>query len=45
MIIRLLVVANVMPTSGKKQKKNVNVDAHLPFEGLLNSLKKFEEGS
>ena len=44
MIIRLLVVANVMPTSGRKQK-NVNVDTPLAFEGLLNSLKKFEEGS
>ena len=44
MIIRLLVVANVMPTSRTKQK-NVNVDTHLAFEGLLNSLKKFEEGS
>ena len=44
MIIRLLVAANVMPTSRTKQK-NVNVDTHLAFEGLLNSLKKFEEGS
>ena len=44
MIIRLLVVANVMPTSRTKQK-NVNVDTHLAFKGLLNSLKKFEEGS
>ena len=44
MIIRLLVVANVMPTSRTKQK-NVNVDTPLAFEGLLNSLKKFEEGS
>ena len=44
MIIRLLVVANVMPFSGNKQK-NVNVDTPLAFEGLLNSLKEFEEGS
>ena len=44
MISRLLVVAKVMQTSGKKQK-NVNVDTHLAFEALLNSLKKFEEGS
>ena len=44
MFVRLLVVANVMPISGRKKKK-VNVDTHLAFEGLLNSLKKFEEGS
>ena len=44
MIIRLLIVAKVMPTLGKKQK-NVNVDTHLAFEGLLNSFKEFEEGS
>ena len=44
MIRRLLVVAKVMQTSGKKQQ-NVNVDTHLTFEALLNSLKKFEEGS
>ena len=44
MINWLLVVAKVMPTPGRKQK-GVNVDTHLAFEGLLNSLKKFEEGS
>ena len=28
-----------------KEQENVNVDTHLAFQTLLNSLKKFEEGS